>query len=309
MNIFITGANGFIGKHLLDNLIKKTNSNIFVLLKKNKKNLKIKKLFFSKRVHVIYGNFSELNKLKMIISKCDLICNLGFPNKLKFKNNLKKKDYLNSLRNLLSILKKKKNFKLVHISSSEVYGFKKINNKISYTENSKTLPENSYAKAKLEAEKLILKSSAKIIKNTIILRLFNVYGKGQTHKTLINVIISKLSLNKKQIKLKNIYDERDYIFLNDVIDAIRSSLLSKNIYGTFNVSTGKTMSVKNIFNAIKNITSNKKVKLLDSKNLEYSNFSCGNNLKIWKKIGWKPKHSSLKAFKKNIKKMLIYKNK
>ena len=137
------------------------------------------------------------------------------------------------------------------------------------------------------------------------MRLFNVYGKGQTHKTLINDIISKLSLNKKQIKLKNIYDERDYIFLNDVIDAIRSSLLSKNIYGTFNVSTGKTMSVKNIFRAIQNITSNKKVKLLDSKNLEYSNFSCGNNHKIWKKIGWKPKHSSFKAFEKNIKKMLI----
>ena len=34
MNIFITGANGFIGKHLLDDLIKKTNFNIFILLKK-----------------------------------------------------------------------------------------------------------------------------------------------------------------------------------------------------------------------------------------------------------------------------------
>lgn len=308
MNIFITGANGFIGKNLLDDLIKKTNFKIFILLKKNKKNLNLEKVFYSQRVNITYGNYDESDKLKKIISKCDLICNLGFPNKLKFNNNLKKKNYLISLKNILNILKKKKNFKLIHISSSEVYGFKKITNKLSYAENVKTLPQNPYGKAKLDAENLILKSNLKIINNTIILRLFNIYGIGQTHKTIINVIISKLLLNKKRIKLKNIYDERDYIFLNDAIDAIRYSLLSKNISGVYNVSTGKTISVKNIFQVIKDIIGKNQVKLLDSKNFEYSNFSCGKNLKIRKKIGWKPKHSSIEDFKKNIKKMLIYKN-
>lgn len=308
MNIFITGANGFIGKHLLYDLIKKTNFNIFILVKKKKKSLNLEKIFYTNRVHITYGNYDDLDKLKEIISRCELICNLGFPSKLKFKNDFKKKEYLISLRNILSILRKKNHFKLVHISSSEVYGFKKITNKISYAENVKTLPQNSYAKAKLEAENLILKSDLKIIKNTIILRLFNVYGIGQTNKTIINVIIRKLSLNKKRVKLKNIYDERDYIFLNDVIDAIRYSLLSKNIYGVYNVSTGKTISVKNIFKVIKDIIGRNEVKLLDSKNLKYSNFSCGKNLKIRKRIGWKPKHSSIESFKKNIKKMFIYKN-
>ena len=52
----------------------------------------------------------------------------------------------------------------------------------------------------------------------------------------------------------------------------------------------------------------KEVELLDSNNLKYSNFSCGTNHKIWKKIGWKPKYSSIEGFKKNIKKILIYKN-
>ena len=308
MNIFITGANGFIGKHLLDDLIKKTNFNIFILLKKNKKNLNLDKVFYSQRVHITFGNYDELDKLKKIVSKCELICNLGFPNKLKFKNNLKKKNFLISLRNIIGILKKKKKFKLVHISSSEVYGFKKITNKKSYDEDVKTLPQNSYAKAKLDAENLILKSNRKIIENTIILRLFNVYGEGQTHKTIINDIISKLLINKKRIKLKNIYDERDYIFLNDVLDAIRYSLLSKNIFGIYNVSSGKAISVENIFKVIRDIMGKKDVELLDSNNLKNSNFSCGTNHKIWKKIGWKPKYSSIEGFKKNIKKILIYKN-
>ncbi len=308
MNIFITGANGFIGKHLLNHLIKNTNLNIFILLRKNKKNSHLDKVFYSKRINITYGNFDELKKVKKIISKCSLICNLGFPNKLKFKSDIKKKKYLISLKNILSILKGKKKFKLVHISSSEVYGFNKITDRICFSENFKTLPQNSYAKAKLEAENLILNSNNKIIKNTIILRLFNVYGLGQTHKTLINTIIKKLLINKKKIKLKNIYDQRDYIFLSDVIDAIKCSLLNKNDYGIFNVSTGNALSVKEIFELIKNIIGKKKINLLDSKNLKFSNFSCGNNLKIQKKIGWKPKHSSFNSFKKNIKKMLIYKN-
>ena len=130
MNIFITGANGFIGKHLLDDLIKKTNFNIFILLKKNKKNLNLDKVFYSQRVHITFGNYDELDKLKKIVSKCELICNLGFPNKLKFKNNLKKKIFLIILRNIIGILKKKKKFKLVHISSSEVYDLKITNKKL-----------------------------------------------------------------------------------------------------------------------------------------------------------------------------------
>ena len=42
-----------------------------------------------------------------------------------------------------------------------------------------------------------------------------------------------------------------YIFIDDVIDAIKISLLSKNIYGTFNVSTGRSMSVKKILKLFK----------------------------------------------------------
>ena len=121
MNIFITGANGFIGKHLLYDLIKKTNFNIFILVKKKKKSLNLEKIFYTNRVHITYGNYDDLDKLKEIISRCELICNLGFPSKLKFKNDFKKKEYLISLRNILSILRKKNHFKLVHDCSQQAF--------------------------------------------------------------------------------------------------------------------------------------------------------------------------------------------
>ena len=190
----------------------------------------------------------------------------------------------------------------MHISSSEVYGFKKNYKQKSYDEDVKTLPQNSYAKAKLDAEKSYFKNpNRKIIENTIILRLFNVYGEGQTHKTIINDIISKLLINKKRIKLKNIYDERDYI-LNDVLDAIRYSLLSKNIFGIYNVSSGKVISVENIFKVIRDIMGKKEVELLDSNNLKYSNFSCGTNHKIWKKLVGNQNTPPLKVLRKILKK-------
>ncbi len=307
MNIFITGSSGFIGKHLFNNLLKKNKLKIYLFLKKNKKNLLFKKKFSNyKRVKIFFGYPNNKNQLKKIILSCNLICNLGFPNKIKFKKIIQKKKYLLTLKNILNILKKKKNFKLVHISSSEVYGFKKINNNKKFSEKARKLPINAYAKAKIDAEKLILKSGARVIKNTIILRLFNVYGKGQNPKNLISEIDHKLKINKKKINLKNIYNKRDYIFIDDVINAIKISLFSRNIYGIFNVSSGRSLSVKKIFEIIKNLRKSK-ANLVDSENIKISNFSCGNNMKILRKLQWKPKYTSIKSFGKNIKNVLLQK--
>ena len=301
MNIFITGSSGFIGKHLFNNLLKKNKLKIYLFLKKNKKNLLFKKKFSNdKRVEIFFGYPNNKNQLKKIILSCNLICNLGFPNKTKFKKKIQKKKYLLTLKNVLNILKEKKNFKLVHISSSEVYGFKKINNNKKFSEKARKLPTNVYAKAKIDAENLILNSGARVIKNTIILRLFNVYGKGQNPKNLISEIDHKLKINKKKINLKNIYDKRDYIFIDDVINAIKISLFSRNIYGIFNVSSGRSLSVKKIFEIIKSLRKSK-ANLVDSENIKISTFSCGNYMKIFKKLQWKPKYTSISSFKKNIK--------
>lgn len=305
MNIFITGSSGFIGKNLFNNLLKKNKLKIYLFLKKNKKNLVLKKKFSNdQRVKIFFGYPNNKNQLKKIILLCDLICNLGFPNKTKFKKIIHKKKYLLTLKNILNILKEKKNFKLVHISSSEVYGYKKIDNNKKFSEKARKLPTNVYAKAKIDAEKLILKSGDRVIKNTIILRLFNVYGRGQNPKSLISEIDHKLKINKKKINLKNIYDKRDYIFIDDVINAIKISLFSRNKYGIFNVSSGRSLSVKKIFEIIKNLRKSK-ANLVDSKNIKISTFSCGNNMKILQKLQWKPKYTSINSFKKNMKNILL----
>ena len=166
------------------------------------------------------------------------------------------------------------------------------------------MPTNVYAKAKIDAENLILNSGARVIKNTIILRLFNVYGKGQNPKNLISEIDHKLKINKKKINLKNIYDKRDYIFIDDVINAIKISLFSRNIYGIFNVSSGRSLSVKKIFEIIKSLRKSK-ANLVDSENIKISTFSCGNNMKILKTLQWKPKYTSINSLRKNIKNILL----
>lgn len=308
MNVFITGASGFIGKHLIDYLLKKKNLKIFFILKNNIRNQEIQKNYSkNKRVNILFGDYTNLNQLKDVISKCNFICNLGFPNKIDFKKKIKKTNYLKSLINIIKCLENKKKFKFVHISSSEVYGFKKVFDKKKFSENSKTCPVNNYAKAKLDAEKIILNSGNNIIKNTIILRLFNVYGKGQNPKSLILEINNKLLNSNFDISLKNIYDKRDYIFLKDVLSAIQLSLFNKKSFGIFNVCSGKAVSVKKIFDIIKKLITTKS-NLIDSRNIKSANLSKGNNQKILKELKWQPKYLSNTSFKTNLKKIIIYKN-
>lgn len=89
-----------------------------------------------------------------------------------------------------------------------------------------------------------------------------------------------------------------------MINAIKISLFSRNTYGIFNVSSGRSLSVKKIFEIIKNLRKSK-ANLVDSENIKISTFSCGNNMKILQKLQWKPKYTSINSFKKNIKNILL----
>ena len=282
--ILITGATGFIGTHLIPQLIK---NHKVVGISKNK--IKSSKNFISSNVDITNKNLKIKNKYTDIIhmaAHSDVTyCNLN-PTKC-YELNVK------STQKMLEIARKNdSNF--IFLSSSHVYG-NPIKQPI--VEDSVCNPSTHYASSKKMSE-ILCETYAKTYGLDIqVARLFSVYGPKSPKSNLIFNIINQI-INNSKIILGNTYPKRDFIFISDVIMGLTKILNSKKKgFQVYNLGSGKSVSVENIVKNCLTI-SNKKLKTISSKEKRRKNEIINiqaNISKMEKEFNWKAEISLKKG--------------
>lgn len=112
-------------------------------------------------------------------------------------------------------------------------------------ENHPTNPNSPYTRSKLIAEKLVYSYSSDYGINCIVLRPFNVYGIGQKENFLIPSILNQLRTGK--VILKDPKPKRDFIYIDDFIQAMINSLQMKNSkFEILNIGSGESYSVEEV---------------------------------------------------------------
>tara|TARA_B100000900_G_scaffold20746_1_gene16162 strand:- start:670 stop:1602 length:933 start_codon:yes stop_codon:yes gene_type:complete len=266
MNIIITGCLGHIGSYLIKNIDKiKKIKKVYLIdnISNNKitalsclKKSKLKKFF-------IYDDLSNPNDL-FSIKNVDSIIHLASITDAQ-QSILKKKDYiknnLGSFENIIKYCKKNKS-KLIHISSTSVYGDP---NKIVDEESKFLIPQSPYAAIKLKEEKILKNLNNKI--KYISLRFGTIAGvsPGMRFHTAVNKFCLNTILGNPIPVWKTALNQyRPYLSLNDAFKTFKF-ILDKDFFPneTFNIlSENKT--VKNILNDIKNNGYRPKTKLTES---------------------------------------------
>lgn len=282
--ILITGVTGFIGTHLIPQLIE---NHKVIGISKNK--IKSSKNFISYNVDITNKNFKIKNKFTDIIhmaAHSDVnYCNLN-PTKC-YELNVK------STQKMLEIARKNdSNF--IFLSSSHVYG-NPIKQPI--VENSLCNPSTHYASSKRMSE-ILCETYAKTYGLDIqVARLFSVYGPKSPKSNLIFNIIDQI-INNSKIILGNTYPKRDFIFISDVIIGLTKILNSKKKgFQIYNIGSGKSTSVENIVKNCLDI-SNKKLKIISSKEKRRKNEITdiqANISKMKKEFKWKTEISLKKG--------------
>jgi len=282
--ILITGATGFIGTHLIPQLIK---NHKVVGISKNK--IKSSKNFISSNVDITNKNLKIKNKYTDIIhmaAHSDVTyCNLN-PTKC-YELNVK------STQKMLEIARKNdSNF--IFLSSSHVYG-NPIKQPI--VEDSVCNPSTHYASSKKMSE-ILCETYAKTYGLDIqVARLFSVYGPKSPKSNLIFNIIDQI-INNSKIILGNTYPKRDFIFISDVIIGLTKILNSKKKgFQIYNLGSGKSTSVENIVKNCLDI-SNKKLKIISLKEKRRENEITdiqANISKMKKEFKWKTEISLKKG--------------
>jgi nucleoside-diphosphate-sugar epimerase len=265
MNIFITGASGFIGSRLAQYFSKKNS----VICNYNKRKINLK------NVRKISINLAKKIKIKENIdviihcaSKTHINCS---SNKEIYEKNI------NMMKNLINLAKEKKVKKFIFLSSVSAFG--EINKSVLLEKDRPNKP-NIYGKSKIVCENLLYSSFKKNKSCSFLsIRLPGTVGRG-SHGNFISEITKKILKNKKiKVSNKNLYFN-NIIFIEDLFFFIKHFINKK-----------KKIDYKFI-----NIASKNKIRIIDVVNLLYK------SLKRKKNVEWI--NSEKKAFYINFKNAL-----
>ena len=290
-NILIVGGTGFIGYHLAKKSLKKgwQVTSISSRLPRKKRYLP--------KVKYILCDITKKKSLKKNIRKpFNYVVNLGGYVDHTNRKKVFKSHYI-GCKNLAEIFLKKTPIAFVQMGSGAEYGDVKSPQK----ENTKCNPKSVYGQAKLLSSIYLIDLFKKHKFPSTILRLYNTYGPRQDLNRFIPIVISGCTKNKKFPCSKG-NQLRDFLHIDDVVDAILKSLTNKNAKGQIiNIGSGEPRIIKNIIEYIKKISKGGyplfgKVKLRRDEILTvYPDINKARN-----KIGWRPKISFKKGLKVTI---------
>jgi len=248
MKYAVTGGAGFIGSHLIKNLVERGNEVIVIDNLNTGKKQNIEKI--SKKIDFFEVDIRDFSAIENILKNVDGIFHEAALASVQDSFRIPDEFFdvnVNGTENIFKIAKKL-GIKVVYASSSSVYG-----NPISIPikENDDKNPFNPYAKTKLEDDKLAEKYAKNGLK-VIGLRYFNVFGPRQS-KEYAGVI--KLFLERIQQDLPPLVNGdglqiRDFVYVDDAVNANILSMESDIDFEFFNIGTGTTISILDLANMI-----------------------------------------------------------
>jgi len=288
MNVLITGGAGFIGSHVVEDLLKdkkiKKISIIDNLLDGSLKNLKFslhdQRVFFYKRdinnINSIKYLFKKINTVIHLAALSDIVPSIVYPTQ-----------YLNTnIMGTVNVLEAMRSYnvsKIIYAASSSCYGIPK---KYPTSEADEIDPQYPYAFAKHTGEQVILHWSKVYGINFISLRLFNVYGlRSRTHGAYgaaLGVFL-KQKLSKKPFTVVGTGNQkRDFVNAKDVATAFKKAVFLKKNNLILNIGSSNPRSVNYLLSLIKG----KKIYIPKRPGEPQMTFA---NIKMAKKkLKWKP---------------------
>ena len=284
----VTGGAGFIGSHIVEELLRE---GIKVIVYDNFSIGKEEDIPKSTRIKVIKGDILDFNKLNDAMKNVDIVFHEAA--KVTVRNSVSNflEDAETNILGTLNVIKgmiSNNVKKMVYASSMAVYGEKNT----PLDETDMPSPLSPYGISKHTAETYCINTSKSFDFNCICLRYFNVYGPRQTFTPYVGVIqifINKLLNAESLIIFGDGNQVRDFIYVRDVAQANILAMKMDINRGIFNIGTGKGTTVNEIANILRNKINPEIEIKYEPARLEELKHSIADISKAKKMLGFEPK--------------------
>ena len=298
--ILITGADGFIGSHLTERLVEEgyevtglciyNSIGTFGWLDKIADNQ-------PKNLKLILGDVRDAGFMERAIAGHDTVFHLASLIAIPYSYVAPQSYFdtnVNGAMNVANACLKSKVRRLIHTSTSEVYGTAQF---VPITELHPLQGQSPYSASKISADMLIESFCRSFQLPAVTLRPFNTYGPRQSLRAVIPTTIAQVLQGRSEIRLGSITPTRDFNFVEDTVAAfVAIAEADDSVLGNiYNTGSGREITIENMVKLIAKIAKCDIKILCDEDRLRPTNSEverllCASN-KLISATGWKPKVS------------------
>lgn len=250
MTILVTGADGFIGSHLTEALIMqgfKVRAFVFYNSLNSWGWLDHADADVRKQLDVFPGDIRDPHGVRTAMQGCESVLHLaaliGIPYSYHSPDTYIDTNVKGTL-NVLQAAREIGGIKVVHTSTSEVYGSAQF---VPITEEHPLQGQSPYSASKIAADQLAFSFYASFGLPVTILRPFNTYGPRQSARAVIPTIITQIASGQRRIKLGATHTTRDFSYIQDTVAGFIAVLKSDagvgeviNLGSNFEIAIGET---------------------------------------------------------------------
>jgi NAD dependent epimerase/dehydratase len=306
--ILVTGADGFIGSHLTEELVRRgCDVRAFVLYNSFNSwgwlDQSDQKILAS--LDVFSGDIRDPHGVKKAMQGCDIVMHLAALIAIPYSYHSPDTYVDTNVKGTLNIVQAARELdveKVVHTSTSEVYGTAKF---VPITEDHPLQGQSPYSATKIGADQLAMSFYTSFNTPISILRPFNTYGPRQSARAVIPTVITQIACGQKKLNLGALHPTRDFNYVLDTVMGFIAAAESDkstgeviNIGSNYEISIHETVQlISEIMNASVDIETDQ-VRIRPEKSEVERLWA--DNAKARKLLGWEPRYAGKEGLRRGL---------
>jgi NAD dependent epimerase/dehydratase len=251
----ITGADGFIGSHLTEILVNQ-GYQVKALSQYNSFNNWgwLEDVDCKDKIEILTGDIRDPHYCKLITRDVDVVFHLAALIAIPY-SYIAPDSYVDTnikgALNICQAAKENGNIRVIHTSTSEVYGTAQY---VPIDENHPLQPQSPYSATKIAADAMAMSFYNAFDLPVTIARPFNTYGPRQSARAVIPTIITQIASGVKEIKLGDVTPTRDFNYVDDTCRGfIALAECDESIGETVNIGSNSEITIGDTLNLIKEL--------------------------------------------------------
>jgi NAD dependent epimerase/dehydratase len=312
--ILVTGADGFIGSHLVEELVSR-GYDVRAFVFYNSFNswgwLDETAPPIRKEIDVFSGDIRDPNGVRQAMRGCDVVFHLAALIAIPYSYHSPDTYVDTNIKGTLHVVQAAKELgieRVVHTSTSEVYGSARV---VPITEEHRLQGQSPYSASKIGADQIAQSFWRSFGTPVSIIRPFNTYGPRQSARAVIPTIITQLAIGQKVISLGAQHPTRDFNYVADTVRGFIAVAESEAAVGeVINIGTGFEISIKDLARCIAEVMGVEASVVSDEQRMrpELSEVDrlLASNEKALRLTGWRPSVGGIEGLRSGLSKTIAW---